>query len=114
MERPTAVQEQRETAHRRQKSRERFSTARRFHNDPRGNHIWLKLPDGWSADTLERAANENGVNLYSAAAFCREHANPKRNSDRIRRRANDSELRIGLNVIARLLKEQTEPSVARY
>lgn len=83
--------------------------------EPAGHHLWLKLPDAWSSETLERAANENGVNVYAAASFAVAET-PIPNAIRIALGAarNDSELRIGLSVIARLLKERTDAEVTRY
>ncbi len=104
-----------QTARRRQEIAREFFDSERFQGDPVGNHLWLKLPDAWSGETLERAAKENGVNVYSAASFTVPNI-PVPNAIRIALGAarNESELRIGLNVLARLLNERTTTPVARY
>ena len=71
-----------------------------------GNHLWMDLPDAWPAETLQRAAKENGVNVFTAASFAVPGSKVP-NSIRIALGAarNDSELKIGLSVIARLLAQ---------
>lgn len=83
--------------------------------NPAGNHVWLNLPDAWTGETLQRAAKENGVKLYPAAAFTTS-SQAVANAVRIALGAarNESELRVGLNVIARLLDQGIDESRARY
>ena len=109
------LQDQRETAQLRQQIAKDILPTKLIQGKSAGNHLWLNLPNAWSADTLERAARENGVNLYSAELFV-PSGFPIPNSIRIALGAarNESELRIGLNVIARLLMDPVVHPSARY
>lgn len=109
------MQEQRQMANRRQEIAREILPFDLVQGDPRGNHLWLNLPTAWSTETLERAAQENGVHIYSASPFVGRDQQPP-NAIRIALGAarNESELRIGLNVIARLLVKGTERTATRY
>ncbi len=109
------LHEQRAIAHRRQQIAREVLQKEWFQGDPHGNHMWLNLPDAWTAETLERASTENGVNLYTATAFS-PAGTPHPNAVRIALGAarHESELRIGLNVIARLLADGTDRCSVRY
>jgi DNA-binding transcriptional MocR family regulator len=111
----TLLTEQRQAARQRQQIAREFFNRQFIPGDPAGHHLWLKLPDAWSAETLERAAKENGINVYSAASFTVNNMSTP-NAIRIALGAarNESELRSALGVIARLLKERTEPGLVRY
>ena len=107
--------ELRATARRRQQiAREVFGKLS-VRGEPDGNHIWINLPENWTAELLVRAASENGVNLYSAAAFA---VDGSRNLNAVRlalgSARDEAELRSGLNVVARLLLEKAEQVSAKY
>ena len=106
------LQEQRETAQLRQKIAREILPEKLVQGKSAGNHLWLNLPEAWSADTLERAARENGVNLYSAELFVPTGL-PTPKSVRVALGAarNESELRIGLNVISRLLTDEGRTTI---
>jgi DNA-binding transcriptional MocR family regulator len=87
-----------------------------IYGKPLGNHVWLKLPTAWTPNTLERAARENNVNLYSADLFVPSgEATPNAVRIALGAARNETELRVGLSVIARLLADSAEqPIEARY
>ena len=109
------LNEQRATARRRQLIANEVFGDRAYSHSPEGNHIWMHLPDSWSAETLERAAKENGVLIYPASAFAASNQSHP-NAIRIALGAarNDSELKIGLTLIERLLKNKSETLTAKY
>ena len=100
------LQEQRDVGSRRRKIATDVFGKQAITFETSGNHLWMDLPDAWSAETLQRAAKENGVNVFTAASFAVPGSKVP-NSIRIALGAarNDSELKIGLNVIARLLAQ---------
>ena len=101
-------------ARRRQEIAREVVSLELIYGNPQGNHLWLNLPSVWTAETFVRAARENGVNLYSANAFS--PGQTKHNSVRIALGAarNESELRVGLGVIERLITGETEKSSVSY
>ena len=110
------LSELQDTASQRQKIAKEIISEKLIHGNPQGNHLWLSLPPAWTPKTLERAASENNVNLYSADFFVPSGAKIP-NAVRIALGAarNESELSVGLKVIARLLADESErPVEARY
>lgn len=107
--------ELRETARRRQEIARDVLSSLPFRGDPVGNHIWIELPENWTAETLARAALENGVNLFSSNAFT-VVGSPVPNSVRLALGGafNENELRTGLNVVARLLNDITDHQSTKY
>jgi DNA-binding transcriptional MocR family regulator len=82
---------------------------------PAGNHIWLRLPAAWSNESLERAASESGVLVYSGDAFCfGGRVIPNLIRIALGAARNESELRVGLGKLSRLLNKSTEPAAPRY
>lgn len=82
---------------------------------PTLNHIWLNLPDTWTANSLCHAANENGVIAMPASVFSPSNQSNV-NSIRIALGAarNDEELKVGLSKIARMLGSEFGPPSARF
>lgn len=82
---------------------------------PQLNHIWVDLPETWTANSLSHAASENGVivlpsKIFSPTGFS------ERNSIRIGLGAarNEAELRVGLEKISRLLQPEDQWTSARF
>lgn len=82
---------------------------------PSLNHIWLNLPDHWTANSLCHAANENGVIAMPASVFSPSNQSVE-NSIRIALGAarNDEELKVGLSKIARMLDSEFGLPSARF
>ena len=83
--------------------------------DPLGNHIWIRLPDSWSAAALERAARENDLIVFSASAFSTDSARTP-NAVRVSLGAafNTAELQVGLTQLTRLLDDRPVGPIERY
>ena len=79
------------------------------------NHIWLDLPDAWTADSFCHAASENGVIVLPSKVFSPTERSDQ-NSIRIGLGAarNEAELRVGLAKIARLLQPEFSWPTARF
>jgi DNA-binding transcriptional MocR family regulator len=109
------LHELRETAGRRQHIAREVLAPLSFRGNPVGNHIWLNLPEDWPAEILVRAAIENGVRLYPAAAFSVEPAAVP-NAVRLALGAavDEGQLREGLDVVSRLLVETGESPTTNY
>ncbi len=109
------LQEQRAVARRRQQLAVEILPPHLITGAPAGHHLWMELPAAWTATTLQRAANENGVNFYSAELFQPAGAQAV-HAIRIALGAarNEGELRLGLNVISRLLSDSVQNPSARY
>ena len=85
-----------------------------IHGKPKINHIWMEVPSPWTADSLIRAARENGVLLSPASLFSPHGISS--NSIRIALGAarNDEELKAALKKIVRLIKSPESRTSARY
>lgn len=82
---------------------------------PELNHVWLNLPESWTATSLCRAASENGVIVLPASVFTPGRTS-ELNSIRIALGAarTDAELRVGLEKISRLLDGDTSLPMTRF
>lgn len=79
------------------------------------NHLWLHLPESWTAKSFCRAAYENGVILSPASIFAA-NSQVKTNTIRIALGAarNDEELTVALRKLSRLLSDKLASSNARF
>ena len=109
------LDEFRNTARDRMQIAKKILPKKSIFGSPQGNHVWLHLPAAWSPATIAAAARENKINIYPANLFVPDKA-PAPNAIRIALGAarNESELRIGLNLIARLLDDESVQSNASY
>ena len=62
-------EEQRSEASARQRIAREILRNQSFESDSSGFHLWLQLPEQWSADAFRTAASRRGVELQSAATF---------------------------------------------
>ncbi len=108
------VQQRKSTSSRRQKIAREILGESAILGDPAGNHVWLELPDGWTAPALQRAARENGVIVYPGSSFCNSTQAPNAIRISLGAARNDHELKIGLSVIARLLDRESIQPTASY
>lgn len=109
------LREQQEIGERRRNIAAGILDRRMFEFKAGGNHLWMNLPIAWSSTTLQRAAKENGVNIFTGDSFAAPGFSAP-NAVRIALGAarNDSELQIGLKVIARLLADGKSHATATY
>lgn len=109
------VKKRREIALRRQEIARQILRPEWIVGVPQLNHLWMRLPESWTATSLSHAAAENGVivfpsNAFAASDSCRE------NAIRIALGAarTDEELKVALSKIARMLDGGTRTPEARF
>ena len=79
----------------------------RFDYEPNSMFVWLRLPDHWSSDSFERAANCFGVDVYSSSKFAVGGFIPP-NCVRVSLTGADdlSEFQRGLEILRKLLNSE--------
>lgn len=101
---------QRQALQKRVRAAQRIFVGHDLRTVPRGLHVWLPLPDGWNDDAFTISARNAGVAVGSGRAFSVE-GRPVQGVRICLGAPDESQLKRGLTVLARLASSPSEPGL---